>query len=130
MLSRTGLLGLSGLLFPDGSGISGWYLQSAKFGLGGVNFLKILGLQLASGLPSRLVSRMKKFLLAGLVLAFMLGASAFAAQIGDTVQSVVTVANRVHLPPSSQPTTVTEIVLESGVWSISGQVNILSLVSQ
>jgi len=66
-------------------------------------------------------------LLSGLALALLLTATAIAAQIGDSVQKIVTVEDRVTLPVQLQPTTVTSITLDDGVWSISGQLNILSL---
>jgi hypothetical protein len=50
-----------------------------------------------------------------------------AAQIGDSVFSSVSVENRVQLVVSVDPQEVTHIVLESGVWLVSGQVNFLSL---
>ena len=50
-----------------------------------------------------------------------------AAQIGDSVSSAVSVENRVQLAVSNDPQEVTHIVLDSGVWLISGQINFLSL---
>jgi hypothetical protein len=60
-------------------------------------------------------------------MATLLTATAFAAHVGDSVQQIVTVGDRVTLPVQLEPTTVTSIVLDDGVWSISGQINILSL---
>lgn len=59
------------------------------------------------------------------VLAFTI--TAYSAQIGDTVQATVEVQDRVALPTQLEPTEITHIVLDDGVWSISGQINILSL---
>jgi hypothetical protein len=50
-----------------------------------------------------------------------------AAQIGDSVFGFVSVENRVQLAVSNDPQEVTHIVLDSGVWLVSGQVNFLSL---
>jgi hypothetical protein len=65
-----------------------------------------------------------------LIISASLALSAFSAQIGDTVQSIVTTPNRVPIPSSFDPFPITNIVLEDGVWSISGQVNFLSLAQQ
>jgi hypothetical protein len=69
-----------------------------------------------------------KLISIGVALAIM-GSAAGAAQIGDTVQAVVPLENRVTIPGSvlqDLPTEVTHITLESGVWSISAQVNMLA----
>ena len=54
-------------------------------------------------------------------------ATAGAAQIGDTVQAIVTAPQRVSVPGapirSAIPVAVTHITLDSGVWLISGQIN-------
>jgi hypothetical protein len=71
-----------------------------------------------------------KSLSIGVALAIM-GSAAWAAQIGDTVQATVTVNDRVNVPGSSlqnAPTEVTHITLESGVWMISGQINMLAFL--
>jgi hypothetical protein len=73
-----------------------------------------------------MLAAMKTKLLSGLI-ALCLAASAYAAHVGDSVQQIVTVEDRVPLPVQLEPTTVTSIVLDDGVWSISGQLNILSL---
>ena len=61
------------------------------------------------------------------LLCFGLLPGAKAAHIGDSVFSAVSVENRVELAVSTDPQEVTHIVLESGVWLISGQINFLSL---
>jgi hypothetical protein len=66
-----------------------------------------------------------KLLSIGVALAIM-GSAAWAAQIGDTVQSLVPLSGRVNVPGSALqnlPTEVTHITLDDGVWSISGQIN-------
>lgn len=65
--------------------------------------------------------------LCSLLSALCLAATTFAAQIGDTVQATVEVQDRVALPTQLEPTEITHIVLDDGVWMISGQINILSL---
>jgi hypothetical protein len=61
----------------------------------------------------------------GIALAIVTAGS--AAQIGDTIQSVVSSQQRVDVPgaPISHavPVAVTHITLDSGVWLISGQIN-------
>jgi hypothetical protein len=55
--------------------------------------------------------------------AVMIVASAQAAQIGDTVESVVTIFDRIQVSPN----TVADIAfvdVEDGVWSMSGSVNL------
>jgi hypothetical protein len=59
--------------------------------------------------------------------AVLLAATAYSAQIGDTVQATVEVQDRVALPTQLEPTEITHITLDDGVWMISGQINILSL---
>ena len=61
------------------------------------------------------------------LLCFGLLPRAQAAQIGDSVVAFVSVENRVELAVSNDPQEVTHIVLDSGVWLISGQINFLSL---
>ena len=61
------------------------------------------------------------------LLCFGLLPRAQAAQIGDSVFAFVSVENRVELAVSNDPQEVTHIVLDSGVWLVSGQVNFLSL---
>ena len=50
-----------------------------------------------------------------------------AAQVGDTVFDFVTVENRVPLMVSNDAQEVMHIVLDDGIWLISGQINFLSL---
>ena len=69
---------------------------------------------------------MKK-LLATIALAILTGMIARAALIGESVFAFVSVENRVQLAVSDNPQEVTHIVLDSGVWEVSGQVNFLSL---
>ena len=66
-------------------------------------------------------------LLAITALSSFMATTVRAAQIGDSVFSSVSVENRVQLVVSVDPQEVTHIVLESGVWLVSGQVNFLSL---
>ena len=61
------------------------------------------------------------------LLCFGLLPRAQAAQIGDSVFGSVSVENRVELAVSNDPHEVTNIVLDSGVWLVSGQINFLSL---
>jgi hypothetical protein len=61
------------------------------------------------------------------LLCFGLLPRAQAAQIGASVSAAVSVENRVELDVSNDPQEVTHIVLDSGVWLISGQINFLSL---
>jgi len=69
---------------------------------------------------------MKK-LLATIALAILTGMIARAAQIGDSVFIAVPVENRVSLVVSNDPQEITNFVLDSGVWLVSGQINFLSL---
>src|SRR5882724_560064 len=69
---------------------------------------------------------MKK-LLATIALAILTGMVARAAQIGDSVFIAVPVENRVSLVVSNDPQEITNFVLDSGVWLVSGQINFLSL---
>jgi hypothetical protein len=66
-------------------------------------------------------------LLATIALAILTGTVARAAQVGDSVFLAVSVENRVQLAVSNDAQEVTHIVLDSGVWEVSGQVNFLSL---
>jgi len=66
-------------------------------------------------------------LLATIALAILTGMVARAAQVGDTVFGFVGVENRVQLAVSNDPQEVFHIVLDSGVWLVSGQANFLSL---
>ena len=66
-------------------------------------------------------------LLATVALAILTGTVARAAQVGDSVFVAVSVENRVQLAVSNDPQEVTHVVLDSGVWEVSGQVNFLSL---
>jgi hypothetical protein len=63
-----------------------------------------------------------KILLTFLLAAFCT-ATAPAAQIGDTVESKVPLANLVPIP-RNQAVAVTHIDLEDGVWDVSGSVQI------
>jgi hypothetical protein len=62
-----------------------------------------------------------------LVVSLLTASFSFAAQIGDTVQVIVNVPQRVLVPgaPASHgiPVEITHITLDSGVWMISGQIN-------
>ena len=69
---------------------------------------------------------MKK-LLATIALAILTGMVARTAQIGDSVFIAVPVENRVPLVVSNDPQEITNFVLDSGVWLVSGQINFLSL---
>ena len=66
-------------------------------------------------------------LITTIALAIFTGMVARAAQIGASVSSAVSVENRVELAVSNDPQEITQIVLDSGVWEISGQINFLSL---
>ena len=68
-----------------------------------------------------------KRLLATIALAILTGMVARAAQIGDSVFIAVPVENRVPLVVSNDPQEITNFVLDSGVWLVSGQINFLSL---
>ena len=61
------------------------------------------------------------------LLCFGLLPRAQAAQVGDTVFSFVSVDDRVPLVVSNDPQEVFHIVLDDGVWLVSGQCNFLSL---
>jgi hypothetical protein len=76
---------------------------------------------------NRLIQFKTPLLITLALLCFGLLPRAQAAQIGDTIQQIVTVGDRVTLPTQLEPTEITHIILEDGVWSISGQINILSL---
>jgi hypothetical protein len=69
---------------------------------------------------------MKK-LLAIIALAILTGTVARAAQVGDTVFGFLSVENRVPLAVSNDPQEVFHIVLDDGIWLVSGQCNFLSL---
>jgi len=69
---------------------------------------------------------MKK-LLATIALAILTGMVARAAQVGDTVFDFVSVESRVPLAVSTDPQEVFHIVLDDGIWLVSGQCNFLSL---
>ena len=66
-------------------------------------------------------------LLATIALAILTGMVARAAQVGDTVFGFVSVENRVQLAVSNDPQEVFHIVLDDGIWLVSGQANFLSL---
>ena len=66
-------------------------------------------------------------LLVTIALAILTGMVARAAQVGDTVFGFVSVENRVPLAVSNDPQEVFHIVLDDGIWLVSGQVNFLSL---
>ena len=59
--------------------------------------------------------------------AVLMGSVARAAHVGDTVFGFVAVENRVPLDVSNDPQEVMHIVLDDGVWLVSGQINFLSL---
>ena len=61
------------------------------------------------------------------LLCFGLLPGAQAAHIGDSVFVFVPVESRIQLAVSNDAQEVTHIVLDSGVWEVSGQVNFLSL---
>lgn len=69
---------------------------------------------------------MKK-LLVTIALAILTGMVARAAQVGDTVFGFIGVENRVPLSVSNDPQEVFHIVLDDGIWLVSGQCNFLSL---
>ena len=69
---------------------------------------------------------MKK-LLATIALAILTGMVARTAQIGDSVFAFVSVENRVQFAVSNDPQEITNFVLDSGIWLVSGQANFLSL---
>ena len=60
----------------------------------------------------------------------IMGSVARAAQIGETVQSILDASQRVNVPGSlitnALPVEVMHITLESGVWVIGGQINFVS----
>ncbi len=82
---------------------------------------------MGEGLVHTTKSRNMKKLLAIIALAILTGMVARAAQVGDSVFAFVSVENRVQLQVSTDPQEVTHFVLDSGVWEVSGQVNVLSL---
>ena len=71
----------------------------------------------------------KKLLSIGVALAIM-GSVARAAQIGETVQTILDASQRVNVPgaliTNALPVEVMHITLESGVWIIGGQINFVS----
>lgn len=69
----------------------------------------------------------KPLLITLALLCFGLLPRAKAAHIGDSVFGFVSVEGRIQLAVSNDPQEVTHIVLDSGVWEVSGQVNFLSL---
>lgn len=60
-------------------------------------------------------------LLASIALAITLGMVARAAQIGDTVESKIGIAERIDIPRNAI-VEVTHIDLEDGVWEVSGAI--------
>lgn len=71
---------------------------------------------------------MIKPILVSILAAASLVTSAFSAHIGDSVESIIPAASRVDIPNQGLiPTEITHITLDSGVWSISGQVIFLTL---
>jgi hypothetical protein len=62
-----------------------------------------------------------------IALAIFTGTVARAAQVGDTVFGVVPVESRVALQVSNDPQEVMHIVLDDGIWLVSGQINFLSI---
>src|SRR4029078_1147234 len=66
-------------------------------------------------------------LLVTIALAILTGMVARAAQVGDTVFGFVSVENRAPLSVSNDPQEVFHLVLDDGIWLVSGQCNFLSL---
>jgi len=66
-------------------------------------------------------------LLVTIALAILTGMVARAAQVGDTVFGFISVENRVPLSVSNDPQEVFHLVLDDGIWLVSGQCNFLSL---
>jgi hypothetical protein len=75
----------------------------------------------------KMENKMIKIAVISIGIASAIVTSGFAAQIGDTVQAVVTAPERVSVPGArisdAVPVEVTHITLDSGVWLISGQIN-------
>ena len=69
---------------------------------------------------------MMQKLLATIALAILTGMVARAAQVGDPVFGFAGVENRVPLAVSNDPQEVMHIVLDDGVWLVSGKINYLS----
>jgi hypothetical protein len=69
-----------------------------------------------------------KLLRIGIALAMITAAT--AAQIGDSVTATLNAFQRVTIPgspiSSPNPVEITHVTLESGVWIISGQINIVA----
>lgn len=68
--------------------------------------------------------------LVSLVLALVMGSAAWASQIGESIESKVPIQNRIGVG-NNAPTAVTQIVLDDGVWLVSGLVDyfVFGLVS-
>jgi hypothetical protein len=64
---------------------------------------------------------MKTFI--ALLSLFTLASLTFAAQIGDTVESKIGIAQRIDIP-RNVPVEVTHIDLEDGVWAVSGAIQL------
>jgi hypothetical protein len=64
---------------------------------------------------------MKTFI--ALLSLFTLASLTFAAQIGDTVESKIGIAQRIDIP-RNVPFEVTHIDLEDGVWDVSGAIQL------
>jgi hypothetical protein len=62
-------------------------------------------------------------LLASIVLVITLGSAAWAAQIGDTVESKIGIADRIDIP-RNVAFEVTHIDLDDGVWDVSGAIQL------
>lgn len=62
-------------------------------------------------------------LLASIALAIILGSVAQAAQVGDTVESKIGIADRIDIP-RNVAFEVTHIDLEDGVWDVSGAIQL------
>jgi hypothetical protein len=100
--------------------------KSRERGKKGRTMNRSIQLKKAKPQANRLQPGGMKTLLAALALVLM-GSGAWAAHVGDSVFAFVPVENRVQLAVSTDPQEVTHIVLDSGVWEISGQINFLSL---
>lgn len=84
-------------------------------------YLTLGPLDKVSGSTGR--STMIKSLVVSVVAAVSLITSAFSAQIGDEVQTVVQLSQAKTIV-NNQPTVVATIFLDDGVWDVSGLVNL------
>lgn len=67
---------------------------------------------------------MKRFL--SLIVGLLTSASLWAAQIGDSVEKDIAVADRVNIPANTTVPVIT-ITLDDGVWAVSGQLTFFCL---